>query len=121
MAFKAETAALALDWDFRPYVKAHGTTPEPTDAQVRKMNAALRASTLAVTGDDFDPDDRAAAARIFAKLTDEQLAAMEESNLDAITVVTGDCPSREQIDQLPFRIKRAYIKSLIQDLNDPES
>lgn len=120
MAFKAEGAVEALDWDFRPYVNAHGTTPEPTDEQVRKMNQALREATMAVTGKDIDPTDRVALARIFNKLTDEQLKAMEDANLDAIGIVCGDNPARKQIEGLPYRYKRLYIKSLIQDLNDPE-
>lgn len=120
MAFKAENAVEALDWDFRPYVKAHGTTPEPTDDQVQKMNKALRLATIAVTGEDFDPENRAEMARVFGKLTDEQLSAMESANLDAIEIVTNGCPSREQINGLPFRHKRLYIKSLVKDLNDPE-
>lgn len=120
MAFKAEDAVEPLNWDFRPYVDAHGTTPEPSDGQVEAMNKALRDATVAVTGEDFDPDDRKVMARIFGKLTDVQLKAMATANLDAIILVTGDCPSRKQIDGLPFRFKQLYMKSLVRDINDPE-
>lgn len=120
MAFNAGQVVESLDFDFRPYVNAHGTIAEPTDDQVRKMNLALRDATLAVTGQDVDPEDRAAMARAFGKLTDEQLRAMEAANVAAIAIVTGTAPAAGDLDGLPFRIKREFIKWLIRELNDPE-
>lgn len=120
MSFVASGAVEALDWDFRPYLKAYGTITEPSDDQVKAMNKALRAATVAVTGEDFDPQDRKALVRVFGKLSDEQLAEMEQTNLDAIAIVTGTSPAREDIERLPFRIKRAFLKWLITELNGPE-
>lgn len=126
--FKAHEVVEALTYDFggidgRPDLASiRGVVPEPSDQQVRKMNAALRDAIKSVTGTgDFDPTDRVAAARIFGKLTDEQLAAMEDANLAAIGIVTQDSPSVEQIQRLPFRYKREFIKWLVKELNDPES
>ena len=120
MAFDAGNVVEALDWSWRPYVDLSGTVPEPTDDQVRKMNAALRQASVAVTGEDFDPEDRKALARVFGKLTDAQLKEMEAANLRAVAIVTRDSPSLEQLQAAPPRVKRAFIKWLIRELNDPE-
>lgn len=34
MGFKAQEAVSALDWDFNPWVKARGTTPEPSNREI---------------------------------------------------------------------------------------
>lgn len=120
MAFDAADAVKALDYKFMPYVDAKGVTPEPSDDQIRKMNIKLRSAVTAVTGEEFDPEDRKAVAAAFGKLTEDQLAKIDEHTLDAIVVVTGSQPSRDEIAALPYRIKRKYIASLIGDLNDPE-
>lgn len=120
MGFTAETVVEELAWNFKPYVDAKGITPEPSDDTVRKMNTALRDAVKKIAGEDFDPTDRIAAGRIFAKLTDDQLAAMESDNVAAIAIVTGTNPSAEQIDALPHRHKREYIRWMIKELNDPE-
>ena len=124
--FKAEFVVESLDYDFggipgRPELgKIKGVIPEPSDEQVRKMNNALRAAVVSVAGEDFDPSDRTAAARIFGKLTDDQMAAMEHENIAAISIVTQDSPSAEELNQLPYRYKREFVKWLIRELNDPE-
>ena len=41
--FQAEGVVEALDWDFNPYVKASGTIPEPTDTQIARFLAGLKA------------------------------------------------------------------------------
>jgi hypothetical protein len=120
MSFNADLVVEALDWDLRPHVDAHGTIPEPSDDQVRRMNAALRDNLVKVTGDDFDPNDKAATLKIFGKLSDAQLREMEDANLEAIGIVTGGMPSIDLIQQLPFRVKREFIKWIIRELNDPE-
>lgn len=120
MAFSADRALEALDYDFRPYVKCHGTIAEPSDDQVHAMNAALRDAVVALTGEGFDPEDRAAAAKVFASLTDEQLRAMDAESVNAVAHVTGLNPSPEDIAALPYRIKRAFIGWLTMEINDPE-
>lgn len=109
-----------LAWDFRPHIDSAGVIPEPSDDQVRRMNKALRENLVKVTGDDFDPTDKAATLKIFGKLTNEQLQEMEEANLEAIGIVTANNPSVDVIRQLPFRYKREFIKWIIRELNDPE-
>lgn len=121
MGFLAEDAVEPLWWNFRPYVDADGTTDEPSDEQVRQMNLALRDSTKRVTGEDIDPEDRRAVARAYNRLSDDQLRQIEDETVGAIVHVTVLSPTREQIEALPFRLRRKYIRSLLKDINDPES
>lgn len=120
MGFTAADAVEELAWDFRPYLDAHGVTPEPTDEQIRKMNRGLRDAVAKATGLDLADDDQDGLAKAFAALTDKQLAAIDEHNIAAIVHVTGDSPSAEQLRACPARVRRLYIRSLIQDLNSPE-
>jgi hypothetical protein len=120
MAFDAGKVVEALDWSWRPYVDLSGTVPEPTDDEVREMNSRLRAATVKVTGENFDPEDRKALTKAFSKLTDEQLKKMDEDNLAAIAIVTKNSPSLEQLKKCPPRVKGPFIRWLIQELNDPE-
>lgn len=120
MAFDAGKVVEALDWSWRPYVDLSGTVPEPTDDELRKMNAALRDATVAITGEDFDPEDRKALNAAFSKLTDDQLKANQAANLEAVAIVTKNSPSLEQLRKAPARLQREFIKWLMRELNDPE-
>lgn len=120
MAFDVGKVVEALDWNWRPYVDLSGTVPEPTDDEVRKMNGALRDATVAITGEDFDPDDRKALGAAFGKLTDDQLKANQAANLAAIAIVTKNSPSLEQLQAAPARLQRAFVTWLMRELNDPE-
>ena len=119
MGFTAADAVEELAWDFRPYLDAHGVTPEPTDEQIRRMNRGMRDAVTKATGIALDDDDQAGLLKAFNALSDKQLAAIEEANIDAIVHVTGDSPSRDTLVACPLRIRRLYMRSLIKDLNDP--
>lgn len=120
MGFTAADAVEELSWDFRPYYDAHGVTPEPSDVQIRRMNRGLRDAVKTATGSELPEDDQQALVKAFNALSDKQLAAIEEANIDAIVHVTGDCPSKDTLLACPLRIRRLYVRSLIRDLNSPE-
>lgn len=120
MGFTAADAVEELAWDFRPYCDAHGVTPEPSDEQIRKMNRGLRDAVRTATGHELPEDDDKALVKAFNALSDKQLAAIEEANIAAVAAVTGDCPSLDTLRACPQRIRRAYVRSLIRDLNSPE-
>lgn len=120
MAFTAADTVEELAWDFRPYLDAHGVTPEPTDEQIRRMNRGLRDAVRTATGHELPEDDDKTLLKAFNALSDKQLAAIEEANIAALAHVTGDSPSVEQLKACPQRIRRAYLRSLIRDLNSPE-
>ncbi len=116
MPFKAAEAFEQLSYDFRPYVKEHGVTPEPSDEQIRQMIFKLQEATSSKLGKDFDPTDQQAAMKVMSSLTNEQLAEIDEETMEAIAIVTEQLPSLEVLKQLPARVKRFYFASLLADL-----
>lgn len=120
MAFDAGKVVEALDWSFRPFLDISGTVPEPTDDEIRKTNAQLRDITLAVTGEDFDPDDRRAAMTAFAKLSEGDLEKFSEEQIDAMAILTKDSPTREQLAACPPRVRGKFMSWLLTEINSPE-
>lgn len=120
MAFDAGKVVEALDWSFRPFLDASGTVPEPTDDEIRKTNAQLRDITLAVTGEDFDPDDRRAAMQAFSKLSENDLEKFSDEQIDALAIITKDSPTRDQMAQCPPRVRAKFMNWLLSELNSPE-
>lgn len=78
MGFTAASSGASLDWDLRPYVDAHGITPEPSR---KALNSAVRAidKLRELEGaEDIDEDeglDEGLAA--FAELTQDQPSAAQ--------------------------------------------
>lgn len=115
MGFTAEGAIAPLDFDFRPFVDAHGVTPEPSAEQLRRFRYQLREVSGAATEGAKDVAER------LAGMSEEEFAARDEEFLDALAGVTSGAPSREQIAALPARYQQAYTGSLIGDLFNPEA
>lgn len=120
MAFNAEIDVPKLDWNFAPYLNASGVVPEPTDDEINDMNAALRKVTSGLLGEDFDPTDQKSMARLAAKVTDDQLTEMKTAQIDALTIVTKNSPSKADLASIPPRVRMAFVKWLLGELNDPE-
>lgn len=151
MGFKAQEAVVPLDWDFRPHVDAHGTTPEPTNEQIMRFVSRFRGRVDAVrrkalaklqeeqelakgrSEEELDAERARWAtidwpeglALIEAELkSDEQVEQGEElAKQLAVDVekLTNGCPSAEQIMQLPGRIRAAYFGWIVGQLTNPES
>lgn len=130
--FNAAEAVEALDFDLNPYVDAKGAVPEPTDKQVQAFYARLGNGLRDVTGEDLDVTDPVAVAKVMANVTEEQLGKMSDAMLDAHAEVcgakydpatqswSGGHPTREQIEQLPYRVRQAFYGHLQGWLN-PEA
>lgn len=80
MGFNAASAGASLDWDLRPYVDAHGITPEPSR---KALNDAVKAINELQKLEDVEDNDEA---------LDEGLAAIAE--------LTQDKPSAAQLREL---------------------
>ncbi len=118
MAFDASKVVEKLDYSFGPsYPDIRGTVPEPTDDELRSMNAKLRNAMADVGGPDFDPTDNAQVVRAFSKLSEEQIRKMEEQQLDALVTVTKTSPSREQLIEVGPRYRREFTAWLLGELN----
>jgi hypothetical protein len=150
MGFKATEATSKLEWDFRPYLDAHGVSPEPSGtalwtfqqnwtntANAARRTAVSRAALLDKEEQKKSSDEIAAELADWAAMDWEQAVQATadmmgglygEVNLDElhgrlaalVDSVTGSCPSQEQIMALPGRVRAAYLGWFAGELTDPE-
>jgi hypothetical protein len=107
---------------FPELVGVYGTTKEPSDEAVQKMQRAFIDATKGLNpAEDVDPEDRRAVAKALNDLPREAFAKAEEDILNALAELCQGSPTRDQLAALPYRQKREYIKWLQGQLMNPES
>ena len=111
MGFDAASAVEPLDFDFHPYADAKGTVPEPSQEQVERLFEAIRG--LAVAAGIQPGASREEAIAAFAAIPEEVQKEQARHTLDALVEFCQGSPSREQIEQLPYRPLNAFIGWLV--------
>ncbi len=122
--FKAADAAEPLDFDFAPYSDEKGTVPEPTDDQVAEFFAELPKTLERGLGaerlEGVDMMDPVSMAELMRTITAEDNRKCYDGLLDLYTTVCSKQPSREALEALPFRLRRAWYSAVPEWLR-PES
>jgi hypothetical protein len=133
MGFDASSVVEELNYDFDSLARklgperhpllvgVKGTTPEPSDDEVRQFQLDQQAAAKKFMPDGVDPTDRVALLTAMRSMPDSAFSEAQEGILDSISKLTKGEPSREQIAALPFRHQRRYITWLQKQLMDPES
>jgi hypothetical protein len=123
--FKATEAVSALTYDFRGFAvadedaaellkEAHGTTPEPSVEQFRRLQAAQR-ELLGLQPGASQEEVNAS----LAGMSVDEMREMDEEMLDIVADVTSGAPSRDELAALPFRIRQRYYGFLFGELDSP--
>lgn len=150
MGFKADDAVPALEWDFRPFVDAHGVSPEPSNKAIYQFNQQFRSTVDAVLRvkkaliqqeikklEGRPPEELEAELAKWAKLewqeaTDlmlteissvmpsEEVLAIADRQCELVAELLQNCPTKEQISGLPGRIKAAYLGWIVGQVMSPE-
>jgi hypothetical protein len=122
--FQAEGVVDPLDYDFKPYVKASGTIPEPTDKQVGEFLSGIKKiikDMEAEVPSDIDPADTAAILAAIDDLdpakTIEQMARMCKVYAD----LCSGTPTEQEIADLPMRIRSIFFQWLQSEVMSPEA
>jgi len=148
--FDAAKAVPTLDWDFRPYVEASGTSPEPTSEALYEFlvdyrnlveGATRTKSALAVKEAErmrnLSPEEKEAEVERWASMTwqegaevlfdelskiapSKEILEFSDKQAELVDRVFQSCPSKEQINALPGRIKAAYFGWVQGELTNPE-
>jgi len=115
-----------LEFSFRPHVDVAGTIPDPSEARVRAFNLAVDKlrreaadeTTKLLAEQDGDeqtqPDDPGLAEK--ATAIAERL---HEKELDLVAELCAGTPTREQIADLPHRVRVAFMEWLGEELRNP--
>jgi hypothetical protein len=119
-AFDAASAVDPMDWNFDKYGGGSGTVPEPSTDDMKEFQKTFArimrdGKALEITDDEA------------ASLTEEQfdqlqkdMAAIGERLDVAISSLCKNQPSQEQVKLLPFRVKTAFSRWLM-DQFSPEN
>ena len=122
--FKAESVVEALDYDFRPYVNASGTIPEPTDNQIAEFLTGVKAIFKEAEKDlpqELDMEDPGMLLGAIDALDPEaQIRAMGDM-ARVYAALCSDTPTEEQIRELPMRVRTIFFNWLQQEVMAPEA
>lgn len=115
--FNAADAAEPLEYDLAPYAPdAKGTVPEPTDDQVAEFYARLGKQFENALGaerlEGVDMTDPVDVAGVYMTLDADDHRKMYQALLDLHADVCSGSPSREAIEALPFRLRRAFYTAV---------
>lgn len=124
MGFDASKAIEKLDYDFRPYVNASGTTPEPSSSQMTDFQFAIKAMAEKTEGVGIKAEDQEALLGFVQDMSREDVESMDEELIDALTALTTGRPSKEDLKELQeksFRHFRAYCGWLMGEIMSPEA
>lgn len=118
MGFVATEAVEELSYDFRPFVEAHGTIPEPTSKQVEAFRQAV-GNTVAGLG--LDAEDLQTGKIGFEQvgLLMDKAGEVEQGLLNAVADLTGIANS--VINKLPYRIQAAFSGYIVGEFLRPEA
>jgi hypothetical protein len=112
-----------LDYDFRPYVEAFGTTPEPTEDMIYDFQAAVRNVAALLGRVDVQIKSDQDTVNFMRSLSKEEKKQVNSKIFEALAVLTQDQPSHTQLmelNQKAYRLAQAYLGSLMGDLLNPK-
>ena len=122
MGFAASGAVAPLEWDLRPYIDAHGVTPEPSQAKLDAYSTTMmglfdqfdldlpataseRDIDAALTGAVLDGKSMSEAAPELAKLREQ----ITKTRVKAACGVCSGKPTIEQVSKLPPRLRESFL------------
>lgn len=121
--FKAEGVVEPLDFDFKPYVNASGTIPEPTDKQISDFLKSLKTVATDVQKDlpaDLDMNDPASLLGALDDLDPEVMDSLAGKLGGIYAALCSATPTEQQIADLPPRIRNIFFNWLQQEVMNPE-
>lgn len=117
--FDAGTSVEAMDYDFTTTKGGvgKGTVPEPSTADMKKFQrdfSDIQRRAMAIEGDANDVAEMS--AEDFEALQDTMESLGEEMDV-CIAKLCKDSPSVDDVASLPFRMKTAFAKWLMEQFN----
>lgn len=122
--FTAQGVVDALDYDFRPYVNAHGTTPEPTDQQISQFLKDIRDTVKGAEGklpEDLPGDDPVALLNALDDLEPDIVVQLMAQMSEAYSKLCSGKPSAQEISDLPMRVRQIFFNWLQTEVMAPEA
>jgi len=110
--FSASTAVGGLEYDFQPYGKM-GSIPEPSsdliEAFQKEMASIMKEGMELLPEKVENTDDPVVMIRVLTQFLSADTRAVETKILQGCAALCQDSPNFDQQDELPYRLKRAWI------------
>jgi len=121
VGFDAGNAVEPLDFDFSAFVEdCKGTIPEPSQGALERFFDATREiGTQAGVAALEQASSASEVAGALATASEDVLDALTDKLVVAVADLCSGTPSLEQIQQLPFRVRQAFIDWLLGEITDP--
>lgn len=107
MGFDLSKQVKALDFNFGDGVR--GTVPEPSPKSVNRFQTRMQENIRAIGRDVGDMSDPENLVRVLSSLTEDDLNAIYDENLDAVAELCDGSPTRDQLADLSFRGFQAFL------------
>jgi len=117
MGFDASTAVEPMDYDFTAYEGGKGVVPEPSTKEMQNFQRDF--AKVMRKGQQLEISDDEAmklSEKEFDKLQKDAAAIGEELD-ELIARLCKGTPAREDVAKLPFRVKTAFSKWLMEQFN----
>lgn len=118
MGFVAAEAVDPLEFDLSPY-GPKGVIPEPSDKVLFTFQKALKSGLEGLGVTVADNADMADLTKHISALDLELQAQFLEMQTTAFAGLCGGMPSLQQLQELPTRIKNAFVGWVMGQFNDP--
>lgn len=108
--FNASTAVEALDYDFRPFVEAHGVVPEPSTDQITVYRKAIMDMFEEMIPEGLDDENQKTVDMIHkvVQFLGSDRSEEQEKILHVLADVCSDKPSYDELSALPYRHQQAF-------------
>lgn len=116
--FDLSRSVSKLDWNFGGGVR--GTIPEPSPKAVNRFHSRIQENLRVIGRDVPDRSDTEAMTQLLSSLTEDDLNAIYEENLDAAAELCDGSPTREQLGEIGHRGFQAFLGWLTGEINNPE-
>jgi hypothetical protein len=105
--FKASKVISGLDYDFHPFAKVKGVTPEPDDMQIGRYSKVMAELSLE-SGSGLDPTDHAAIAEFIANLDEDEYVELANKQAVATAELCSQMPNADELMSVPPRVRAAF-------------
>jgi hypothetical protein len=127
MGFDAGKVVEPLDYTFEPHTRKHGTIKEPNDRQIGDFLAGIKTVTKTLQGKlppELIGDQNADVAQLLTAVEDldpETVIDFHASMAGLFAVLCSGDPSREDLLELPIRVRVIFYGWLQQEVMSPEA
>jgi hypothetical protein len=121
--FNAGSVVEPLDYDFRPFVDAHGTITEPTDAKIAAYLDGIKAIIKKAEGlipEGVDENDPGALVKALDNLEASAVVGVMGEMAELYSKLCSGKPTKAQILNLPMRIRQVFFAWLQSEVMSPE-